>query len=181
MVNTTTTSNTKTNVPPGTSRGSAIASRLWSAMLGLILATAGALLCWYLWLAYQNAKLTDHWVRTPCEVIANHVDDSQFNQHGMPKFKLLISYRYRFADELRVSDQVRRSPLTSSSPEKIDKWLEKYPNGLKTTCLVNPDDPDEAILKPNTKAPLYTMWFPGVFVFAGLGIALRSLVGWRKS
>ena len=161
------------------SRANSIASRLWGAALGLMLAAAGALICWYLWLAYQDAKLTDHWVRTPCEVIANHVDDSQVNQHGMPKFKLLISYRYEFDGELRVSDKVRRSPLTSSSPEKIDKWLEKYPIGLKTTCLVNPDDANEAILKPNSKAALYTMWFPAMFLIGGIGIALRSVVGWR--
>jgi len=182
MANTTTTSKTNANSPrppvqPGTGRGSTIGARLWGAALGLMLAAAGALICWYLWLAYQNAKLTDHWVRTPCEVIANHVDDSQVNQHGMPKFKLLISYRYEFEGELRVSNQVRRRPLTSTSPDKIDQWLEKYPLGMKTTCLVNPDDANEAILKPNSKAPLYTMWFPGMFLIGGIGIAVRALVG----
>ena len=180
MSKTTQTSSGNQPATLGSSKSGALAARLWTVALGLMLAAAGAATCWFLWAAYQKACETDHWVRTPCEVTGTHVDDSKFTQHGMVKFTLLVSYRYEFDGETRVSDKIKRLPVTSSSTKKIDKLIRKYPTGMQTTCLVNPDDPDDAILKPNTKAPLYTMWFPGIFVLGGIGIVIAGVRG-RKS
>jgi hypothetical protein len=43
-------------------------------------------------------------------------------------------------------------------------------------AFVNPAEPDFAVLKPDTKATGYSIWFPLLFVVGGLGIAGRAIV-----
>ena len=43
-------------------------------------------------------------------------------------------------------------------------------------AYVNPSDPDFAVLKPDTKAAGYSIWFPLLFVVGGLGITVRAIV-----
>jgi hypothetical protein len=42
-------------------------------------------------------------------------------------------------------------------------------------CFVNPADPSFAILEKDSKAVIYTIWFPGLFVVGGLGMAVQAL------
>jgi len=37
-------------------------------------------------------------------------------------------------------------------------------------------DHDFAVLKPDSQAPGYSIWFPALFVVGGLGIAFRALL-----
>lgn len=57
---------------------------------------------------------------------------------------------------------------------KAQRIVERYPVGSEDTCWVNPQNPKQTVLKHNSKAVLYTIWFPGLFVIAGLGIAVGS-------
>jgi hypothetical protein len=43
-------------------------------------------------------------------------------------------------------------------------------------AFVNPAQPDFAVLKPDTKAAGYSIWFPLLFVVGGLGIVVRAIV-----
>ncbi len=182
---TTTTTTPATTKSPGRdslpgSAGSRLAARLWTVGLGLVLTAAGLATCWYLWLSFQKAKTTDSWARVPCEVIAAGIDDSGRSQHGMVKYEAQVSYRYEFAGKTRVSNNIRHLSVTSLSKDEIEKKAKAYPVGLQTICLVNPENPDEAVLKAETKAPLYTMWFPGIFVVGGLGIVIAGVRGRRS-
>lgn len=181
---TTTTGTTTAKLRPSDSRpgsaGSRLAAQLWTIGLGLVLTAAGLATCWYLWLSYQKAKTTDSWERVSCEIFAAGIDESGRSQHGMVKYEAQVSYRYEFAGETRVSNSIRHLSVTSLSKEEIEKKAEAYPVGLQTVCLVNPDNPEEAVLKAETKAPLYTMWFPGIFVVGGLGIVIAGVRGRRS-
>jgi hypothetical protein len=46
---------------------------------------------------------------------------------------------------------------------------------------VNPADVNFAMLKPDSKAAGYSIWFPMLFVIGGLGIALRAISGERRA
>jgi hypothetical protein len=46
---------------------------------------------------------------------------------------------------------------------------------MRTTCRVDPANPDFAVLKPDSLAPGYSIWFPALFVIGGPGIAVRAL------
>ena len=58
---------------------------------------------------------------------------------------------------------------------KAQRIVERYPVGSEDTCWVNPQNPQQTVLKHNTRAVLSTVWFPGLFVIAGLGIAIGSI------
>ena len=136
--------------------------------------------CWYLWATYQKAKLTDSWERVPCEIFASMIDRSGKSQHGMTKYELKVSYRYEYGGESRVSNRVKRLAITSLSEKEVEEKAEPYQVGMEMTCLVNPADPSQAVLKPDSKAALYTIWFPGIFVVGGVGIVIAGVVGRRS-
>jgi hypothetical protein len=48
--------------------------------------------------------------------------------------------------------------------------------GMNTECFVDPQNPQLAILKPDSLAPGYSIWFPGLFMIAGLGITFNALI-----
>jgi hypothetical protein len=50
---------------------------------------------------------------------------------------------------------------------------------MNTKCLVHPQNPALAVLKPDSLAPGYSIWFPGLFMIAGLGITINALTGPR--
>jgi hypothetical protein len=46
---------------------------------------------------------------------------------------------------------------------------------------VNPAEPSFAILKTDSLAPGYSIWFPALFVVGGLGITFRAALGKRAA
>ena len=56
-----------------------------------------------------------------------------------------------------------------------EKKIKSYSKDETVDCWVNPQAPNIAILKHGTLAPLYTIWFPGLFVVAGLGIIFNGI------
>ena len=53
--------------------------------------------------------------------------------------------------------------------------MERWPVGKQVEAFVNPKAPKEAVLDHETKAPGYSIWFPGLFLVGGLGILGKSL------
>ena len=45
----------------------------------------------------------------------------------------------------------------------MKEYIEDYAVGTETTCFVDPDAPERAVLKKDSKAALYTLWFPCLF------------------
>ncbi len=149
--------------------------------MGLAIAAAGSFFLWFLWKNFDVAQEMDHWVETPCEILAVTVDDSQINQHFETKYEFQVSYRYEFGGESRLGEQVKSKPVVAGIPKKLEKWQRRFRAGEPAVCYVDPDNPDEAVLVRDTKASIYSLWFPGLFVVGGLGIALSGLLaGWRK-
>jgi hypothetical protein len=153
-----------------------LGARLWNVGLGLIIAAAGAFFCWFLWKNYQVARLMDAWVETPCEILVSEIDDNGLNQHGATKYTLVLRFGYEWNGVTHQSARVRRHPVASSHRRKIERWTERFPSGTKSTCRVNPKNPAESQLIPDSKAALYSIWFPALFVVGGLGIAISGLL-----
>ena len=152
-----------------------LGTRLITAGLGLSVAAAGAFFCWYLWQNYRIARETDRWAETPCEIIVSAIDDSDLTQHGAVKYTLEIRYRYTVDGEDYIGEKVNRNrPVASADPEKTGSVQERYPVGSKAVCFVDPANPEEAILKRDSKAALYSIWFPALFVVGGIGIAVAG-------
>lgn len=145
-------------------------------LLGLFLSGIGTLFVAYLWDSHQRAAKMDAWVATPCTIQSATIDDSQLTQHHAPKYRLDVRYTYEFAGKSHTGTRVKRLPVEKANRKKLVALQEQYPAGSNTTCYVNPEDPAFAVLEKDSKAALYSIWFPGLFVVGGLGIAVSAFL-----
>lgn len=152
-----------------------LAGRIWKAFLGLGIAIAGLVFAQYLWGSYERAASMDSWIEVPCIIEATDIDDSQLNQRGVPKYILTVTYRYSHEGKERTSNRIKRLPTEGSDPRKVKTKEKEYPVGTEAVCYVKPDDPDFAILKKDSKAGLYSIWFPCLFIVGGAGMILSAL------
>lgn len=151
--------------------------RLWMSGMGLTLAAAGAFFFWFLWKNYAVAGRMDHWAETPCEIVASTVDGSAMDQHFQTKYEFQVTYRYEWEGRTLLGDRAKSKPVVAGIRKKLDSWESRFPTGRQTVCYVNPDDPAQAVLERDTKASIYSLWFPALFVVGGLGIVITSLFG----
>ena len=94
----------------------------------------------------------------------------------MPKYILTVTYRYTHEGKERISDRYKRLPTESSDPRKVKAKEKKYLVGEESVCYVNPEDPDFAVLRKESKAGLYSIWFPCLFIVGGAGMILTAIL-----
>ena len=61
------------------------------------------------------------------------------------------------------------------SDTELKGKLDAYPVGKETVCYVDPEDKSIAVLRKDTKAALYSIWFPCLFVIGGLGMIATAI------
>ena len=147
--------------------------------MGLILIAVAWALVTYLWDSYRRAARMDAWVEVPCRIETLGVEDTQQNQRGMPKYLLEVTYRYQWQGHDYVGNRIKRLPTEASDPRKLKSKIEAYAAGTETVCYVDPDAPELAVLKKDSKAALYTIWFPCLFIVGGAGMIVSALFGRR--
>ncbi len=167
----------KSNQPPPQSPflSMNLAGRIWICFLGLCLIGAGTIFVNYLWGAYQRATLMDSWVESEAEVKVSKVADGGFDQRGLPKYRHELSYRYSFKGENYEGNQARRLPTESSELKKVKKYVDRYPAPSIRPVWINPTNPAQSVLKKDTKASLYSIWFPCLFVIGGVGMIANAI------
>lgn len=148
--------------------------------MGLILIAVAWALVTYLWGSYQRAAQMDGWVEVPCRIETLEVDDTQRNQRGMPKYLLEVTYRYQWNGHDYIGNRIKRLPTEASDPRKLKGKIEAYAVGTETVCYLDPDAPELVVLKKDSKAALYTIWFPCLFIVGGAGMIFSALFG-RKA
>lgn len=144
-------------------------------MIALILIGVSWALVLYLWRSYMRAAEMDAWVEAPCRIESISIDDTQRNQRGMPKYLLNVTYRYQWNGQDYLGNRLKRLPTEASDPKKLKKMIERYPVGTETVCWLDPDLAENVVLKKDSKAALYTMWFPFVFIIGGAGMIVSAL------
>lgn len=147
----------------------------WLAFMGLALAGCGALFTALLGIAWQKAEQTHRWEPTPARVLSSVVKAVQATPNSPTKFEVMIRYEYTWQGKTLVSERIRRLNSPKADLELAEALREQYTKGQTTTCYVNPDDPAFAILKQDSRAPLYAIWFPLLFVVGGLRMAWAAL------
>jgi hypothetical protein len=143
--------------------------------LGLSVALVGALFVWLLGRSYLRAREMRSWPEVACVILSSEIRERSHDPHSPREFQHDVSFGYEWEGLPRTGDLVglRGNPWTSKR-NLAESRAAEYPVGKATTCRVNPQNPDLAILKPDSLAAGYSIWFPGLFVVGGLGIVVRA-------
>lgn len=144
-------------------------------VMGLFLIAVGSLFVWYLWAFFQKSSRMNDWVETPCVIEKSEIDSSGLNQHYGTMYALVTEYRYQFDGTEYTGTKYKRIQPASSHEDKIESKRKDYPVGSEAVCYVNPEEPSTAVLKKDSKASIYSIWFPGLFVLGGLGMVVSAL------
>ncbi|MDB4363812.1 DUF3592 domain-containing protein [Akkermansiaceae bacterium] len=153
-----------------------IAGPIYLCFIGLAVALMGALFMTLLWKSYQSAKETRGWPTVEGRITDAAVVERQLGPEIPAEYSLGISYEYEWEGKEYEGDHLkRRENPWYKERARIDIDLENWLPGSQLPVFVNPADPEEAVLAHETKAGGYSIWFPALFVGAGVGILLTAL------
>ena len=91
------------------------------------------------------------------------------------KYRVVVCYEYAVSGKTFISDHIKRVDGAKGDREEAEALREEFAPGQQITCFVNPKDASFAILRHDTRAALYTIWFPLLFVVGGLRMAWGAL------
>ena len=151
---------------------------LYLALIGLLLAIVGGAFVYFLGRGYLRARETLSWPTYPAEVIQSTVSQDQIGPKVPMEYSHELVYRYEVEGKSYYGDRVkRRENPAFKERAKAEAWVKEWPVSKEVTAFVNPDNPEEALLEHETRAPGYSIWFPGLFLVGGLVIFSRALIG----
>jgi hypothetical protein len=153
-----------------------IGGYLYLAFIGLALAIMGGLFVAILWRGYTRAKETREWSKVPAVIVVSQVGERQLGREVPKEYTHELVYEYRVDGEFYRSERLKRreNPYLKEKA-KVAPEVARFPVGRKVEAFVNPNDPKEAVVEHETKAPGYSIWFPGLFLVGGLGVFLRAV------
>jgi hypothetical protein len=151
------------------------AGRWLLAGTGLATALIGVLFIWMMARSYLRAREMHRWPQVPCVILENTIEERLHDPLSPREYRVNITFGYEWRGNPHTGTRttLRGNPWTSK-PNLARKRAAQYPPGLETTCRVHPQHPDFAVLKPDSLAPGYSIWFPALFVIGGLGMTLRA-------
>lgn len=152
-------------------------SSIYLIFLGLVVAAIGGLFTLLMWDSYQRAVDQRNWPQVEAVVLSSEVREFQHDEFSPKEYRVEILYGYEWESEAMTSDRLTaRGNPTSKDRAKIQGQSNAFLAGAKVIAYVNPENPDFTILKPDSKAAGYSIWFPLLFVVGGLGIVVKTLL-----
>ncbi len=122
--------------------------------------------------AYEMRK----WPEVACVILSSEVEERRHDPNSPLEYRVDLSFGYEWKETAYTGDHMSlRGSSWSSRRGEIENRAAEYPVGKSTTCRVDPSNPGFAVLKPDSLAPGYSIWFPSLFVIGGLGISIRAL------
>lgn len=150
-------------------------STVFLILLGLSIAAIGGFFTMLMWKSYGRAVEQRAWPQVDAVVLSSEVEEWQHDEFSPMEYRLKILYGYEWKGEPKTGERFDfRGNANYNKRNKIEGLVKDFPAGSKTKVYVNPDDPDFTMLKPDSKAAGYSIWFPMLFVAGGLGIAVRA-------
>lgn len=116
------------------------------------------------------------WPQVPCVILSSEIEDRKHDPESPMEYRENLSFGYEWKGKRFTGDllTLRGSPWSSDETLTESRTAE-YPVGKSTICHVDPANPSFAVLKTDSLAPGYSIWFPALFVIGGLGIAGRAM------
>lgn len=149
--------------------------RVFLFLTGVLLSAIGGLFMWLMGQSYLKARETRTWVETPAVVLEAEIIDRQIGEHVPVDYAAHALYGYEYQGKRLTSELIYpRGVKWAKNKDKAMEQLKGLSAGQETTCWVNPENPETAILKHDTKAAGYSIWFPTVFFIGGIGVMLGA-------
>ena len=156
---------------------SAVGGSIYLIGLGLILALVGGAFTWLLGRSFIRAQEMDSWVRTDCVILESEVRERQIGIDVPVDYSFGLLFGYEYEGKRYASDRFDlRGNAWVKEKAKIQRLAKAFPLRSQQTCIVNPAKPDFAVLKRESKAPGYSIWFPILFLVGGLGVMGKAFV-----
>lgn len=144
--------------------------------MGLFLIIVGLFFAWRMWLSYEKAQITRAWTQVPCRILSSRVASERPTPTSSPAHRVDLRYEYEFQDVRRTGSRIRQVEAAPTQHlENARQKQQDYPPGAERPCFVNPTAPDQAVLEHSSRAALYSIWFPLLFVAGGVGMAWGAL------
>lgn len=119
------------------------------------------------------------WVETPCHIISSRVISS--SDSDGTTYKPEIVYTYQFNGVPYQSDRFNLAVGSSSGYESKKAAVDRFPTNTRQVCLVNPDQPEEALLERDFGGTIWIgLIFGGIFGGVGYGLIFATLFGSKK-
>ena len=145
--------------------------------IGFFLALSGGVFTWLLGSSFSRARGMDGWQEQECFILESEIRERRIGPEVPTDYRFGVLYGYDFDGEAySAEDYDLRGNAWVKEPSRIQFLVMKFPRGSQQTCWVNPNKPEQAVLKRETKAPGYSIWFPILFVVGGLGIIVKALI-----
>jgi hypothetical protein len=150
--------------------------RWYLGILGLIIALLGSLFVWLMARSFLRAYEMRHWSEVECVILSSELGERRHDENSPIEYRQELSFGYEYQGVAMTGEHLtlRGSPW-SSQRETVKARIAEFPVGKTLTCRVDPASPHLAVLKMDSLAPGYSIWFPSLFVVGGLGITLRAL------
>jgi hypothetical protein len=153
------------------------ASTVFLVIFGLIVAAIGGLFTALMWDSYQRASAMHAWPQVEAVILSSEIGERQHDEYTAKEYSVKLLYGYEWEGEAMTGELITsRGKLWSKDRARMAKEVEKFPKNKKTMAFVNPEKPEIAVLKPDSKAAGYSIWFPMLFVVGGLGISVRACI-----
>ena len=141
--------------------------------MAMVLIAAGSFFAWRLWLSYQKTSISRSWPEVPCQIESSRIVSARPTPTSPLAHRVEIRYRYDFGGTSHVSTRIRHVEAAPSAHlDKVQAVQQQFPAATQRVCRVNPADPAESVLIPGTRAALYSIWFPLLFVAGGIGMLI---------
>jgi hypothetical protein len=147
--------------------------------VGLALCLVSGLFLWLMSRSFLRAREMNNWPQIPCLILRSEVAEHRIGETVAPDYRFSVLYRYEFHGKDYESDRWGlRGSMPRSERDPVQDLVALYPVGSVQTCWVNPKNPAMAVLKTDSRAAGYSLWFPALFFLGGLGMVTGA---WKKS
>ncbi|HEY3800385.1 MAG TPA: DUF3592 domain-containing protein [Caulobacteraceae bacterium] len=141
-------------------------------LLGILILLVGVGLMWRAWASQKQAKAAAGWPRVAGVVTASRVDtDRKSGGNGQSEIRYMtnVSYTYDVAGAQHIGRRIAFADPGYVTEKAAQAVLAPYGVGAPVSVLVDPANPDNAVLSAKSRANLFLPW---LFIAIGGVIAM---------
>jgi len=154
-------------------------------ILPLFFVGAGAITLYLGIQSFNKARASTNWPEAEGKIISSSVESHTSEKTGSSRdrsrsrggttttttYKAEVFYEYTVDGKTYNGNRVAYGNVSTSSPSRARRIVDRYPEGKEISVYYQPDDPEECLLEPGMK--LQTLFLPGFgLIFLCAGVAM---------